>query len=172
MDINIFAIIESLRETFSASPFFRFLKGFGAFAFVILLIANILLLSKRFRGDWKIAFYGAKIPPLKKSNYLEFWERIKSDASSGDLSKAKIAMIEADKMFGETLEKIGYKGADTGEKIAAVKPGQLIGLKEAIVSHEIYKKVVRDEGYKINMDEIQAALAGYEKVFRGLELLD
>ena len=33
------------------------------------------------------------------------------------MSKAKIAMIEADQMFGETLEKIGYKGKDTGEKI-------------------------------------------------------
>lgn len=172
MDINIFAIIQSIYKAFVASSSFLFLKSVGAFAFVILLIADILLLYKRFRGDWKVAFYGAKIPDLKKSKYTELWERIKSDAMSGDLSKAKIAVIEADKMFSETLEKIGYKGQDTGEKIAAVKPGQLIGLEEAILAHDVFKKVVRNSGRKIEADEIQMALAGYEKVFRGLELLD
>ena len=53
-----------------------------------------------------------------------------------------------------------------------MKPGQLIGLEEAKQSHEIFKKVVHNSGYKIDSAEIQAALGGYEKVFRGLELLD
>ncbi len=172
MDINIFAIIQSIYKSFIGSSFFHFLKSFGAFAFVVLLIADILLLSKRLRGDWKIAFYGAKIPDIKKSKYAKRWQRIKENAKSGDLPKMKIAIIEADQMFGETLEKIGYEGKDTGERIAAVRPGQLIGLEEAKESHEIFKKVVRDSGYKIDDAEIQSALAGYEKVFRGLELLD
>ena len=53
-----------------------------------------------------------------------------------------------------------------------VKPGQLIGLEEAKYSHEIFKKIVRNSGHEIDIAEIQAALEGYEKVFRGLELLD
>ena len=172
MEINIFAILQSIFKAFAASSFFHFLKIFGAFAFVILLIANILLLSKRLQGDWKVAFYGAKVPSLKKSKYTERWEAIKKNLVVGSLANAKIAVIEADLMFGETLEKIGYKGLDTGERIAAVKPGQLIGLEEAAQAHEIYKKIVRDSGYKIDLDEIQGALGRYEKVFRGLELLD
>ena len=172
MDINIFAIIQSLFSAFAGSAFFAFIKILAAFIITILLIADILLLSKRLRGDWKVAFYGSKVPDLKKSKYTELWNRIKSDVVSGDLSKAKIAVIEADQMFSDTLEKIGYKGKDTGEKIAAVKPGQLIGLEEAKLAHEIFKRVVRDSGQEISQEEIQGALAGYEKVFRGLELLD
>jgi hypothetical protein len=172
MDINIFTIIQSIYKAFIGSSFFLFLKSFGAFAFIILLVANILLLSKRLRGDWKIAFYGAKIPDIKKSKYAERWQKIKENAESEDLPKMKIAIIEADQMFGETLGKIGYEGKDTGERIAAVRQGQLIGLEEAKESHEIFKKVVRDSGRKISMEEIQSALEGYEKVFRGLELLD
>lgn len=172
MDINIFAIVQSLWKDFTASAFFAFLKGFGIFAFAVLLIADVLLLSKRLRSDWKKAFYGENVPPLRKSRYLELWERIKRDAVSGDLSKAKIAVIEADKMLGETLEKIGYKGKDTGEKIAAVKPAQLTGLEEAKLAHEVFKKVVRNSEHKIDISEIEMALSGYEKVFRGLELLD
>lgn len=172
MDINIFAIVQSLFKAFIASPFFQFIKILSAFVIAILLIANILLLSKRIRGDWKVAFYGAKVPDLKKSKYTERWEKIKADAESDDLSKVKIAVIQADQMFGETLEKIGYKGKDTGEKIEAVKPGQLIGLKEAVQAHEVFKKIVKNSGHEIGSDEIQKALEGYEKVFRGLELLD
>jgi len=172
MDINIFAIIKSLWQVFAHSSFFSFIKILAGFIIAILLIADILLLSQRIRGDWKVAFYGAKVPGLKKSKYTEKWESIKKSAESEDVSKAKIALIEADQMFGETLEKIGYKGKDTGERIDGVKPGQLIGLEEVKFSHEVFKKIVRNSGHEISSPEIQAALGGYEKVFRGLELLD
>ena len=172
MDINIFAIFQSALGSFASSSFFGFIKILAGFIIVVLLIANILLLSKRVRGDWKTAFYGAKVPNLKKSKYVERWEGIKKNAQSESASKAKIAMIEADLMFGETLKKIGYKGKDTGERIAEVKPGQLIGLEEAKYAHDIFKKVVRNSGHDISLEEIREALAGYEKVFRGLELLD
>lgn len=172
MDINIFAIFQSLFNGFANSSFFSFIKILAGFIIAILLIADILLISKRIRGDWKIVFYGAKVPDLKKSKYTERWESIKENVESGDIAKAKIAMIEADQMFGETLEKIGYKGKDTGERIEAVKPGQLIGLEEVKFSHEIFKKIVRNSGYEISSEDLQGALEGYEKVFRGLELLD
>lgn len=172
MDINIFAIFQSAFGAFASSSFFGFVKILAGFIIAILLIADILLLSKRLRGDWKTAFYGAKVPDLKKSKYVEKWENIKKNSRSEDVSKAKIAMIEADLMFGETLEKIGYKGKDTGERIAEVKSGQLIGLEEAKYAHEVFKKIVRNSSHEINVAEIQMALEGYEKVFRGLELLD
>ena len=168
MDIDIFAAIQSPGKAFLASSFFHFLKGFGAFAFAVLLVADILLLSKRTRSDWKKAFYGVDVPPLKKSKYTELWERIKSDVASGDMAKAKIAVIEADGMFAETLGKIGYAGKDAGEKIAAARPGQLIGLEEARQAHEIFKKVVRVWGGGSSRPEIQDPPAGFEKIFLGL----
>jgi hypothetical protein len=172
MDINIFAILQSLLDAFAHSSFFAFIKILAGFIIAILLIADILLLSKRMRGDWKVAFYGAKVPNFKKSKYAKKWEEIRKNAQSEDLPKAKIAMIEADQMLGETLEKIGHKEKDTGARLAAVKPGQLIGLEEAKLAHEIFKKIVRNSGSEVGTEEIQAALAGYEKVFKGLELLD
>jgi len=172
MNINIFAIFQSAFDSFAHSSFFGFIKILAGFVIAILLIADILLLSKRLRGDWKVAFYGAKVPDLKKSKYAQKWESIKESAESGDMPKAKIAMIEADQMFGETLEKIGYKGKDTGERISAVKPGQLIGLDEVKFAHDVFKKIVRNSEHEVSPEEIQGALGGYEKVFRGLELLD
>lgn len=172
MAIDIFSILQSAFNAFVNSSFFHFVKILAGFIIIILLIADILLLSKRLQGDWKVAFYGSKVPDLKKSKYTGKWETIKRNLVEGNITGAKIAMIEADQMFGETLEKIGFKGKDTGERIAVIKPGQLIGLEEAKLAHEVFKKIVHDSRYEINLSEIQAALAGYEKVFRGLELLD
>jgi hypothetical protein len=120
----------------------------------------------------KIAVYGAKVPSLKKSVYAKKWEGIKTRMEEGSASSAKVAVIEADKMLGEVLEKVGYKGKDTAEKIAAVKPGQLIGIEEVSQSHEIFKRIVQNHAFEISHEELHQILGSYEKVFRGLELLD
>jgi hypothetical protein len=172
MDTGIINTISSTWTAFLASSFFFYLKLFAGFVTVVLLIADILLLSKRIQGDVKIAIYGAKVPSLKKSAYAKRWESIKNRIDEGSISSAKMAVIEADKMLSEVLEKVGYKGKNTAEKIAAVKPGQLIGIEDVIESHSIYKQIVQNHAFEIEHDELLRVLESYEKVFRGLELLD
>ena len=84
MNTNIFTIIQSLFSAFAHSSFFGFIKILAGSIIAILLVADILLLSKRVRGDWKTAFYGAKVPSLKKSKNTEKWEEIKRNAESGE----------------------------------------------------------------------------------------
>jgi len=172
MDTGIMNAISSAWSAFLASSFFFYFKIFAGFVTAILLIADILLLSKRIQGDIKIAVYGAKVPSLKKSVYTKRWESIKNRIDEGSVSSAKVAVIEADKMLGEVLEKVGYKGKDTAEKIAAVKPGQLIGIDEVNESHAIFKRIVQNHSFEIEHSELHRVLGSYEKVFRGLELLD
>jgi hypothetical protein len=172
MEINIFAIVKQIWDAFTASTFFGVLKVVGAFAFIILLIADILLLSKRLQRDVKVAVYGSSAPKLKKSKYEKRWEGIKKNVLEGGVSGGKIAVIEADKMMNEILEKIGHKGKDAGEKIASVKPGQLIGAEEAAAAHELSRKIAEDPSFQVGTEELQGAIDGYEKVFRGLEVLD
>lgn len=172
MEINIFGIISSIYKSFVTSGFFYYLKIVAGFLVVILLVADILLLSKRLQGDVKVAIFGSKAPRFKKSLYTKRWEAIRKGVNEGNISAGKIAVIEADKMLGEVLEKIGYKGKDTGEKIAAVKVGQLEGIQDAVRAHETFRQIVQDPSHKIGLEGLQETLAGYEKVFRGLELLD
>jgi hypothetical protein len=172
MDTGIIDIFSSTWTAFLASSFFFYLKVFAGFVTAVLLIADILLLSKRIRGDVKIAVYGAKVPSLKKSVYVKRWESIKNRIEEGSISSAKMAVIEADKMLSEVLEKVGYKGKDTAEKIAAVKPGQLIGIEDVVESHNTFKRIIQNHTLEISHEELHQVLAGYEKVFQGLELLD
>ncbi len=172
MDIDIFNFFSSAYNAFSQSNFFYYLKIFSAFVSVILFIDIILLLSKRIRVDWRVAFYGTPVMRFKKSKYNPRWETIKKRLEEGSVASGKVAIVEADKMLDEALGKLGYVGRDTAEKVSAIKPGQLVGIDEVREIRQYYHKIVEDPTHEIGLDGIKKAVAAYERLFRGIELID
>ncbi len=170
MDVNIFSILSSLWSSFVSSSFFYYLKIVAGFVTAILLIADILLISKRARTDVKVAIYGANVPKFKKEKYRERWANIMKRVEEEGISGGKIALVEADRMFDEVLEQAGYKGKDVAEKLSQVPPGHLIGVNEVTLAHEISEKILFDPAYEIDQDEIREHLIAYERFFTGLEI--
>lgn len=172
MEINIVNALYGSAEAFFQSSFFHYIRIIAGFIIAILLIADILLLSKRLQGDVKVALFGSKAPRFKKSKYTKKWEDIKKGVEEGGISNGKISVIKADEMLSEVLGMAGYKGKNTEEKISEVKPGQLLGIEEALRAHEVYKRIVKDPSYQTGIDELRSALQGYEGVLRGLEVIE
>jgi len=172
MDTDILGVFSSLYHAFFESRFFFYIKLVSAFAIFVLLIADILLLSKRIQADVKVAIYGANVPRLKKTEYAKKWESILNHLREGTVSSGKIALVEANKMLDEVLGKVGFKGANLEEKIGMIKPGQIVGISEVTEAHELYKKIIENPAHEVEMGEIKKAVDDYEKVFRGLELLN
>lgn len=170
MDTNIITIFQSVWSAFAQSSFFFYLRVVAGFIIAILLIADILLLSKRVRTDVTVAIYGANVPKFKKEKYRERWGKIMKRVEDEGISGGKFALIEADRLLGEVLEKVGYQGKDVTEKLEQIPEGQLIGVKEVEASHKISELVLLDPALEMSLDEIKAALAGYEKFFSGLEI--
>ena len=87
MDINIITIFQNFWSAFSQSSSFYYLKMLAGFIIAVLLIADILLLSKRVRTDVTVAIYGANVPKFKKEKYRERWgnimKRVEEDGISG-----------------------------------------------------------------------------------------
>lgn len=167
MDITIF---QSAWLAFSQSIFFFYLRMVAAFIIAILLMADILLLSKRVRTDVTVAIYGANVPKFKKEKYRERWGNIMKRVEEEGISGGKFALIEADRLLGEVLEKAGYQGKDVTEKLAQIPAGQLIGVSEVTAAHDISEQVLLDPALELSLDEIKENLAGYEKFFSGLEI--
>jgi hypothetical protein len=170
MDANNFSSLSSLWSSFTSSSFFYYLKIVAGFVTVILLMADILLLSKRARTDVTVAIYGANVPKFKKEKYRERWANIMKRVEEEGISGGKIALVEADRMFDEVLEQAGYKGKDVAEKLSQIPPGQLIGVVDVTSAHEISEKILLDPSHEIDLDEIKEYLAAYEKFFTGLEI--
>lgn len=169
MDIDIFS---SAWNIFSQSDIFYYLKVTAGFATAILLIANILLLSKRIRSDIRVSLYGTGAPRLKKSKYAPRWERIMKRLDEKSVASGKVALIEADKMLGEILGKLGFLGKNAEEKVGNIKPGQLVGIEDMQKTQALHNRIIEDPTHKTSLEEVQAALYVYERVFRGLEIIE
>ena len=170
MDTNFVTIFLAFWSAFAQSSFFFYLRIVAGFIIAILLIADILLLSKRVRTDVTVAIYGANVPKFKKEKYRERWANILKRVEEEGISGGKFALIEADRLLGEVLEKVGYQGKDVTEKLGKIPAGQLIGVSEVEAAHNISEQVLLDPVLEMSLDEIKAALAGYEKFFSGLEI--
>jgi hypothetical protein len=164
--------LSAVWNAFFYSTFMFYVKIIAAFVTVVLLIADLLLIRMRLAGDIKLALYGSKIPFANKAKYAKTWTEIKKRLELGSVASGKIAIIESDKLLGEILEKMGYAGKDTDERIKIVKPGLIIGIEDAAKSHEIFKKIIQDPSHEISIEEIKSVMDAYERVFNGLELLE
>lgn len=172
MELDIGSFFSSFWSSFSQSSFFFYLKVIAAFAIVVLLVADILLLSKRMRTDLRVALYGSGTPRLKKSKYFSDWENIKRRLDEGNTASGKMALVEADRMLDEILGKLGYAGKDAEEKIQNIKPGQLVGIEDIKETQILCDRIIENPAYKASLEEIKAALGVYERVFRGLEIIE
>ncbi len=164
--------LASAYNSFLQSDFFFYLKIFSAFVSILLFIDVILLLSKRARTDLLIALYGMPPVRFKKKKYAPRWKAIQDRLAAGKVSGGKIAVIEADRLLREALEKLGFYGKSTGEKVEKVKPGQLVGIEELRGARNLYHKIMEDPAHEASLEEIKSALLAYERFFRGIELID
>jgi len=172
MEPAIGSNFSSFWTAFSQSNFFFWVKIVAGFAVAVLLVADILLLSKRMRTDLRAALYGSVVHRLKKSGYASNWENIERMLAEGSIASGKIAFVEADRMLDEVLGKLGYTGKDAEEKVQSVKPGQLAGIEDIRETQALHNKIIEDPSYKASLEEIRAALEVYERVFRGLEIIN
>jgi hypothetical protein len=168
---DIGSIFSSIWNAPGQSDFFFWIKVVAGFVTAVLLIANILLLSKRIRTDVRTALYGVGAPRVKKSKYAPRWERIRNRLDEKSLASAKLALIEADKILDEVLGKLGYAGSDTVEKVSNIKTSQLVGIEGLREVQTLHRRIIDDHAHETDIEELRAAVLVYERVLKGLEII-
>lgn len=108
---------------------------------------------------------------FKLGEYAKKWKKIKSRLEKKSEAEAKLAILEADSLFDEILEKGGYLGEDLEEKLKKLTPASLPNLKEVYQAHQIRDNIVRDPTYKLDLKEAEKNLRIYEKSLTYLEAL-
>lgn len=101
------------------------------------------------------------------------WERIEEQMRSQNPSDWRVAILEADNILDEVLERMGYKGETLGERLKGLKPSDFPHLDEAWKAH----KTRNDIAHKGSADFIlsrplaEATINIYHRVFKGLGYL-
>ncbi len=107
--------------------------------------------------------------PYKMKKVTKDWAKILKRLEKGAEAEYKLAIIEADEVFDNTLKKMEYGGKTMEEKMEQVSV-ILPNIDEIREAHKIRDNVVHNPNYKLGLDEAKRILETYEKALRELEV--
>ncbi len=137
----------------------------------ILIFATFLLLKKtvwfrlRFWEDIKEFF---TVSPVKGGKFSRKWKDIIRKINSGIEGEQKMAIILADNMLDEALEKLGFKGETVAERLGEIDSKKLKNINEVWEAHKIRNNIVHDADYKLTVEEAKRTIEIYDEVFQNL----
>lgn len=100
------------------------------------------------------------------------WDRIKEQIASDDHHAWRLAILEADIMLSELLDKLGYRGETMADKMRQVERGDFRSIDLAWEAHKVRNKVAH-EGSQLSLShrEARRVIELFETVFREFDFV-
>lgn len=111
--------------------------------------------------------------PVEESNPIkDKWKEILERSTSENQSDWRLAIIEADIILAELLEKLELPGDTIGDKLKAVEKSDFLTLDYAWEAHKA-RNAIAHEGsdYLLNQKETRRVISLYEAVFKEFYLI-
>ena len=95
------------------------------------------------------------------------WKHVELLMSSHNPSDWRQAVIEADVMLEDMLDKMGYPGVSIGDKLKNIEKSDFETLDRAWEAHKVRNRIAHDGSeYKISFDEVSRVIGLYHDVFK------
>ena len=104
-------------------------------------------------------------PTAANQELIRRWDAAKLNIESSNPNDWKQAIIDADIILDDLLNKLGYRGESVGEKLKRVNPGDMKSLNEAWEAHKIRNQIAHEPGYTLDEHIAKKAFHMYHKVF-------
>jgi hypothetical protein len=161
---------------FSHSTFFLLFKiVMGVYVVVVLADIIMLIMQRNVYANIRQMRFGMNIPSefvTGKDKMKERWTGIRKRLESDNESEYKVAIIEADALIDDLLQRMGYKGGNMGERIENIPEGQLAELGEMKAAHEIRNRIIHEEDFKVDKEIAHDVLNKYAHLLHHFEVLD
>lgn len=94
------------------------------------------------------------------------WEKVTAHIGSPNQNDWKQAIMEADVLLDDILNKMGYRGESVGEKLKRVESGDMKSLNDAWEAHKVRNQIAH-EGSSFVLDQHHAkqVISMYRRVF-------
>jgi hypothetical protein len=104
--------------------------------------------------------------PATQQNSNRRWENIQSLTNSYNSNDWKQAIIEADTILDEMLQKMGYKGDSIGERLKQIEQSDFTTLNQAWEAHKIRNRIAHSgSNFIMSKDEAERVIGLYKEVF-------
>ncbi len=100
------------------------------------------------------------------------WKLVEEHINSDDSNKWKLAILEADIILSEMLERLSLPGESVGEKLKAVESSDFDTIEQAWEAHKI-RNVIAHQGsdFILNQREAKRIIGLYSEVFKEFEII-
>lgn len=98
------------------------------------------------------------------------WLRIMRRLDTGSEAEYKLAVIEADTLLNEMLQKMRIAGETVDERLQKITPFMIPNMEELRKIHQIRNSIVYDPDYRLPLSEARRVLLVYQKSFEELDL--
>ncbi len=171
--VKIFYIFIEFITHPEKSRFFIYIEILFIVAFASLLFFIIVLLFKtswlKYRVLENLMEFTTYKPAIAKGP-MRKWSKVVKKLESGEESEYKLAIIEADDLLEDTLNKADYKGKTLEEKLNQLDPLIVQNTNEIKEVHKVRNNIVYNPEYKLTLEEAKRVIGVYEKTFHSLGL--
>lgn len=141
-------------------------------AFLILSIIIVIWQSRPFiQESWLMTFKGVDVPALTPGKVRRKWQLVKKRLRTREESNYKIAVIEADKILDNLLERAGYPGKSLGDRLKRLTPAQFSNLDALWQAHKLRNNIVHDIETEVKFHQAEQAIGAIEKALDELEAI-
>lgn len=100
------------------------------------------------------------------------WERVETYMTSLNPSDWKIAILEADNILDQVVERMGYKGATLGERMKNIEASDFPYLDDAWIAHKARNSIAhKGTDYELSRSDAEQTINIYYRVFKELGYL-
>lgn len=169
--LAIYSLLKYLRPTVLINALIDLLVWLRPYAFVLslLLLAFVIYSWIKTRQvmkleNKKLAIRKDMAPADEKLN--EKWVKVQEHINSPNPNDWRMAIIEADIMLAEVLEKSGYHGDTVGSQLKSVEPSDMLTIDVAWEAHKARNLIAHEGGdYQLNDREAKRIIELYKQVF-------
>lgn len=102
----------------------------------------------------------------------EKWIEVAKYMNSSDHANWKLAIIEADLMLEDMLTRMGYKGANLGEKLKSIEKSDFTNLQNAWEAHKVRNRIAHEgSDFSVSRTEARRVIGLYELCFREFDYI-
>ncbi len=145
--------------------------------FSAILIFALLYVFSRIRGLKRAeeARYGAirfsAVESVQSAERNYKWKEILNRIDSFNESDWRIAIIDADTMLDDMLEKMGYHGDTIGDKLKAIEESDFTTLSQAWEAHKVRNRIAHEGSFTLTKREARRVIDLYREVFEEFHLI-
>ena len=100
------------------------------------------------------------------------WERVETYMTSLNPSDWKIAILEADNILDQVVERMGYKGATLGERMKNIEASDFPYLDDAWIAHKARNSIAhKGTDYELSRSDAEQTINIYHRIFKELGYL-